>query len=757
MSDRSILLATPYFPPSVGGVEQYVWHLARELRVRHGHRVVIATTATTGVPGSEPGRSEDGPGGATVYRLPAPLRLSRTPYGTGWRRMLRQIIDDEDVALVNGHAPVPFFADTAAHAAGTGTPFVLTYHTGRMRKGRLVPDLALAAYERTVLADTAHRAQEIICSSDYVAADLPSLFAGRTTTISPGVDLTTFTPSAVPAEPRILFAGSLEQVTSYKGLADLMRAVAGLRPSVPGVRLDVVGAGSAADGYRRLAGELGLADRVTFTGRLDGDRLAEAYRRARVLALPTSYDSFPSVLVEAMASGRPVVTTPVGGIPSLVRHEGNGLLVEPGDHEGLIAALRRVLTEDGLAERLGASGRRHTERELSWTRQADRTEEIFDRVLRRRRTRTVAVVAPYYPPKVGGVENYAARITRAVADDPALRAVVITTNTAGRRTRVTVDGGVPVVRLGTWARLSNTPMSPLWPLQLRRWMRRMRVDVVNAHAPVPGLGDVAVTLSGRRPAVLTYHAGSMRKGTSGAVDRVIDLYERHVLPRVFDRVETLVAVSPVSLAAGRAGAVQITPGVDIDRFTPGPVPPSGRPRTVVYVGRMDRTSAWKGVDVLLEAFARLDDDTELILVGGGDAVPDHLQRAARLAVEDRVTTAGELTGEALVDVLRQAAVVVLPSRTEAESFGMVLAEAMACGTPVVGSAVGGIPHVVRDEHDGVLVPPGDPDALAAACRRILTDGALADRLGTAGRRSAVERFAWPALTDQYLRLFKSLA
>ncbi|WP_330455747.1 glycosyltransferase family 4 protein [Streptomyces sp. NBC_00820] len=752
----AVLLAAPYFPPAIGGVEQYVWNLARELRDHHGRRVVIATTSTPGPNGSGPGRYQDGPEGCTVYRLAAPLRVSRTPYGPGWRRQLGRIIRAEEVDLVNGHAPVPFFADAAALAArDTGRPFVLTYHTGRMRKGAFLRDAALACYEHTVLARTVRLAREVICSSDYVVADLPHLFPGRATVIPPGADLRLFTPSPVPRDPRLLFVGSLERGTAYKGVPRLLRAMSELRERGSGVRLEVVGDGSAVGDYQHVAERLGLRSAVTFAGRLQGAELAAAYRRARALVLPTSYDSFPTVLVEAMASGRPVVTTPVGGIPGLVRDGENGLLVEPDDADGLRDALGRVLDDDALAGRLGAAARTEVRENRGWERQARRTAEVFERARSGRKLRTVAVVAPYYPPKVGGVEHYAAQVAGAADADDALRAVVLTTNPAGRRTRVTVEDGVPVVRLGTWARLSNTPLSPLWPVQLRRRLGRMRVDVVNCHAPVPGLADIAVAVSGGRPAVVTYHAGSMLKGEA-AVDRIIRAYEHHVLPRTFARARALVAVSPVSLAAGHDHAVQITPGVDTGRFTPGPLPPSRRSRLVVYLGRLDRTSAWKGVDVLLEAFAGLPDDTRLCLVGGGDALPDHLRHAQRLGIAERVALPGQLTGPALVDALREAAVVVLPSLTEAESFGMALLEAMACGTPVIGSDVGGIPHIVRDRENGLLVPPGDPGALADAMKLLLDDGVLADRLGTAGRRHAVTHFDWSALTARYVQLFKDV-
>lgn len=373
--------------------------------------------------------------------------------------------------------------------------------------------------------------------------------------------------------------------------------------------------------------------------------------------------------------------------------------------------------------------------------------------------RTVAVVAPYYPPKVGGAEHYAARIAGALAAAPDFTPVVVTTRLKGLRTTVSVEDGVQIVRLGAWVRVSNTPLSPLWPFQLRYWLRRTGAELVNAHAPVPGLGDLAVVCASRRPTVFTYHAGSMHKGEpgSGLADRLIALYERHLLPRVFRRADRLVAVSPTSLAAGHPHAVEISPGVDTGRFTPGE-PPVRRRQTVSYVGRMDRTSAWKGIDVLVRAFVELTDlpGLRLRLVGGGDALPDHLALADRLGVADRVDAVGELTGDALVEEVRSAGVVVLPARTEAESFGMALAEAMACGTPVVGSDVGGIPYLVVDGESGLLAPPGDPAGLAAVCRRVLTDGPLADRLGGAGRRRVVERYGWDSVLGRYLSLFRSL-
>ncbi len=367
---------------------------------------------------------------------------------------------------------------------------------------------------------------------------------------------------------------------------------------------------------------------------------------------------------------------------------------------------------------------------------------------------TVAVVAAYYPPHVGGVERYAERVAREMRDSDDLRPVVITSGEAGR-TEVEVRDGVRVVRLPRRFCVSNTPVNPSWVRTVRQVLRRYEVDVVNTHAPVPFLPDVAVLVAGGRPVVHTYHAGSMVKHT-GWADGVIRAYEKAILPRVFRRADALVASSPASLAHPVPGSRIITPGVDTDVFVP-----AGRPRgsTILYVGRLDRTSAWKGVDVLLEAVAAVAAEypnARLRIVGSGDAIDDHREQARVLGIAQRVEFTGQLAAGDLVRAYQEARMLVLPSRTESESFGMTLVEAMACGRPVVGSAVGGIPSVIEDGRTGLLVPPGDPQALAAACRRLLADDELCAALGAQGRRRAEATYAWPALVGEYLDLFRSL-
>ena len=365
--------------------------------------------------------------------------------------------------------------------------------------------------------------------------------------------------------------------------------------------------------------------------------------------------------------------------------------------------------------------------------------------------RRVAVVTPYYPPDLGGVQRYAQRVAHAVRDAPDLEPVVITTGDGPEL----VDG-VQVVRLPVWRRISDTPVHPLWVRTLMRLFRTLDVDVVNTHAPVPYLADVAAYAAGKRPVVATYHAGSMVKGVPG-IDQLLRTYERLVLPRTFGRAAALVAVSRTSLAHAVPGAVTITPGVDVEEFPPSTTPLSD---TLLYVGRLDRASAWKGVDVLLRAFSLVvaqRPHARLSVVGSGDAQADHEALARTLGIASAVTFTGALHGAELSAAYSGARALVLPSLTDAESFGMTLVEAMSSARPVVGSAVGGIPDVIEDGRTGLLVPPGDPDALAAALLRLLDDDDMCARMGAEGRAVAVARYAWPQLTDRYIELFRSVS
>jgi glycosyltransferase involved in cell wall biosynthesis len=154
----------------------------------------------------------------------------------------------------------------------------------------------------------------------------------------------------------------------------------------------------------------------------------------------------------------------------------------------------------------------------------------------------------------------------------------------------------------------------------------------------------------------------------------------------------------------------------------------------------------KDVATLLDAIARLP-EAFLHIVGTGPELPRLRMRAARLGLESRVEFLGHVSFERLAAEYRGASLFCLPSRQE--GFGIVFLEAMAAGLPIVAARAAAVPEVVADGECGILVPPGDPDALTAALGRLLADPRQARRLGEAGRRR-VERYDAPKVAIQFL-------
>lgn len=173
--------------------------------------------------------------------------------------------------------------------------------------------------------------------------------------------------------------------------------------------------------------------------------------------------------------------------------------------------------------------------------------------------------------------------------------------------------------------------------------------------------------------------------------------------------------------------------------------------TVLILGRLGRR---KGTFDLLEAFARIADRhprARLVCAGDGE-IEEARARAERLGIADRVSCPGWLDADAARDALASASIFVLPSY--AEGLPMALLEAMSWELPPITSPVGGIPQVIHHGENGILVEPGDIDALAAAQDRLLTDAAERERLGKAARRTVEESFSLEAALERMLQIYR---
>jgi phosphatidyl-myo-inositol alpha-mannosyltransferase len=300
--------------------------------------------------------------------------------------------------------------------------------------------------------------------------------------------------------------------------------------------------------------------------------------------------------------------------------------------------------------------------------------------------------------------------------------------------------------LPTSANGSIAPLAPDPSAALRtvRVLRDEAFDVVHIHEPLaPGPTITAVTLH-TSPTVGTFHAAG--RSTSYR-------FFGPVLSRLLDRIDRKVVVSKDALALvhGHLGGEYelLFNGVETAQIR-GAVahePADGRP-TIFFLGRHEER---KGLDVLLAALSRLDMD--VVCWVGGDG-PDTVRLRAKYAGDDRIQWLGRLSDADKLARLRGATVFCAPS-LHGESFGVVLLEAMAAGTPVVASALDGYRNVATHAVDALLVEPGDPEALGGALRRVITDQVLAAALVEAGSRRA-DQFAMSELARRYSEIYRQL-
>jgi glycosyltransferase involved in cell wall biosynthesis len=158
----------------------------------------------------------------------------------------------------------------------------------------------------------------------------------------------------VGRQPTLLFFG---EIARHKGVFELAQAFARVAAAFPGLQLVYAGTGRAVAETRELTARLGLGERAEFTGWLEAERKRAVLAGATIFVLPSYVEGMPMALLEAMSWGLPVIATPVGGVPEIVTHEVDGLLVPPGDVEALAAAVARLMSEPQLRERLGRAAR----------------------------------------------------------------------------------------------------------------------------------------------------------------------------------------------------------------------------------------------------------------------------------------------------------------------------------------------------------------------------------------------------------------
>lgn len=309
-----------------------------------------------------------------------------------------------------------------------------------------------------------------------------------------------------------------------------------------------------------------------------------------------------------------------------------------------------------------------------------------------------------------------------------------------------------------------SPVADLRTLaSLVRELRRLRPAIVHTHLAKAGLlGRIAARLTGVPVVVHTFHGTVFEEYFDPVRSRLFLALERWAA-RLSDRLVALSASQREQLLRRGVGrsttVVEIPIGVELERFR---APARGALRAELgvaegapLVGSVGRLVPIKAVDAFLDAAARVArscPDARFVVVGGGELEQDLRRRAGDLGLDARLDFLGFRAD--LEFVLADLDVLVLSSRNEGTPVTVI--EALAAGCAVVATAVGGVPEVLEHGRSGVLVPPGDTVALAAAVERLIDDPAARSRLGSAGRARAWTSFEAGAMVARVAALYEDL-
>jgi glycosyltransferase involved in cell wall biosynthesis len=471
-----------------------------------------------------------------------------------------------------------------------------------------------------------------------------------------------------------------------------------------------------------------------------------------------------------MACEIPVIATNVGGVPKIVAHNETGILLAENSVDLLIEHLYELLTDEARAKAFGALARTKVLDNYSWEARANYFNAIFEKLKNNSLTasgKKIALVTPYFYPKAGGLENYALEMGRALKRT-GHDVLVITSSHAKKGWVYEEIEGIRIYRMPILFKISNTPINFMWLLWIRNILGNEKPDIINAHTPVPFIADMAERVRGHTPFVLNYHNDLVK---SDFIPSMLCKLEYFFLTnRTLRKSDMIIATS--EYYAKRSPYLRkfykkinfVPPGVDMTRFMLGLETPYFTSRfkdfsTVLFVGQLDRTHRHKGLSDLLVAISLLKEAVptiKLIVVGRGNEIPVYKEEAKALGIEDSVSFEGFVSDELLPQYYAGADLLALPSRDEAEGFGMVITEAAACGTPSVATNVGGVPAALIDGVTGYLVPPSNPQVLSQKIKELLSDKEHAARLGHNAYERIKKDFSLPVVTSIFVDSISSL-
>ncbi len=370
----------------------------------------------------------------------------------------------------------------------------------------------------------------------------------------------------------------------------------------------------------------------------------------------------------------------------------------------------------------------------------------------------VTMLNKYYPPHLGGIEFHMRDLAEKLASSGEAKVSVLVANEGPGDVRETI-AGVEVTRLSRLFEYASTPVAPGMARSLRGSAASVTPpDVLHLHFPYPW-GEMSwLSAHPRIPTVMTYHSDIVRQKAALAAYRPF-------LERVLDRVDLIIASSPnmvrhSEFLAPRKEKCRIIPfGIHTERFAETPEllaraaqlrERHGERKVVLFVGRL---VYYKGIDVLMRAMQGIDAD--LVVIGRGPLESEMRDFTQTHGMAERVFFEPPVDDTDLAAWYHAADVFCLPSVARSEAFGLVQLEAHASGLPVISTDLTtGVPFVNEHGVSGLVVPPGDAEALGAALKELLGDDELRARLGRQAKERARARFTIDRMAADTLAVYR---
>jgi len=729
MNQKTVLIVAPYFPPHSGGLERYALEIGKALQTL-GWRVVVVTSGSR--------RTTEASEGLTVYRLPYAFKISNTPFSFTWLREIRSILRQEKPDVVNVHTPVPGIGDITAFL--TQRPLVVTYHSGSMRKGTWWIDIIIALYESCVLPFLLRKATHIISASDAVRFGFLKEYAHKSSTLSPAVNCDIFYPAPeLVSEPRLLFiTAQLSRAYVHKGFPRLLTALQQLHARGIQASLDVVGDGDMRAIYEADVRDIGLQKFVRFHGALENGKLSAVYRNASLFILPTTNDSYPIAVLEALASGLPVISTRIGDIPRMMEDGKMGYVIEPDEEKALVEKIEILLNDYALRAAMGKYAREKTCAHSTWQDRARTMDAILHQSLARR----IIHISGYYPPHIGGIERIVSTAAHMLVE-------------RGRQVEVLTSGGpgngtsdIPFVKRLMTIEFAHTPFTPTLLFHLLMLPRSSIVHVHLAQAYWPDIVRLASWLRGI-PYIAHYH---LEVEPSGFLGPLFTLYKKLTWGPFLRGAARVITCSHVQKewigARYRVEPERITviPNAVSDAFFGSERTPPDDVFRLLAIGRL---TAQKRMDRLIDACALARTPLQLTIAGDGE---DRAALEARAREKDVPVTFMGMCDDAQMQALHRTHDAFLIASEREGGTPFTVLEAFAAGLPVIAGEVSGVKELVQGV--GVLVEP-TPGAFGSAIDELFQSPDRFRQYSRQGIEKAREH-SWQAYLDALEGLYDSL-